>query len=37
MSQQVTTMFVSQYSRKKPSLLSQQTGQLKKKKRPKKK
>lgn len=37
MSQQVTTMFVSQYSRKKPSLLSQQTGKLKKKKRPKKK
>ena len=37
MSQQVTTMFVSQYSKKKPSLLSQQTGKLKRKKKTKKK
>jgi hypothetical protein len=33
MSHQAPTMFVSQYSKKKPSLLAQQTGKKKKKKR----
>jgi len=33
MSQQIPTMFVSQYSKKKPTLLAQQTGKKKKKKR----
>lgn len=33
MSQQVPTMFVSQYSKKKPTLLAQQTGKKKKKKK----
>jgi len=32
MSQQIPTMFVSQYSKKKPTLLAQQTGKKKKKK-----
>jgi len=36
MSQQIPTMFVSQYSKKKPTLLAQQTGK-KKKRKPKKK
>ena len=33
MSYDVTKMFVSQYSKKKPTLLAQQTGKKKKKKR----
>ena len=33
MSNQSPTMFVSQYSKKKPTLLAQQTGKKKKKKR----
>ena len=33
MSQQIPTMFVSQYSKKKPTLLAQQTGKKKKKKK----
>ena len=32
MSQQIPTIFVSQYSKKKPTLLAQQTGKKKKKK-----
>ena len=32
MSQQIPTMFVSQYSKKKPTLLAQQTGKKKNKK-----
>jgi len=37
MSNQAATMFVSQYSKKKPTLLAQQTGKKKKKKKYKKK
>ncbi len=37
MSNQAPTMFVSQYSKNKPTLLSQQTGKKKKKKKYKKK
>ena len=37
MSQQAPTMFVSQYSKKKPTLLAQQTGKKKKKKKYKRK
>ena len=33
MSRQAPTMFVSQYSKKKPTLLAQQTGKKKKKKK----